>query len=82
MERKHHRRGKKLRQNEQPNGIATAGLVLSIIAVVFSTIAFFTCGLCVLCVAGAASEANNAINEANNALNEANQALNSLNDLL
>ena len=45
--------GKELKSNEQPSGIATAGLVLGIIAVVFTTIAFFTCGICVLC-AGAA----------------------------
>ena len=38
----------------QPSGIGTAGLVLGIIAVVFSGIAFFTCGICTLCVAGAA----------------------------
>ena len=44
--------GKKLRRNEQPTGIATAGLVLGIIAVVFTAIAFFTCGLCVICAAG------------------------------
>ena len=41
--------GKKLRQNGQPAGIATAGLVLGIIAVVFTAIAFFTCGICILC---------------------------------
>lgn len=41
--------GKKLRENNQPTGIATAGLVLGIIAVVFTAIAFFTCGLCVIC---------------------------------
>lgn len=35
-------------------GIATAGLVLGIIAVVFTGIAFFTCGLCVICAAGMA----------------------------
>ena len=47
--------GKKLRQNEQPTGIATAGLVLGIIAVIFTAIAFFTCGLCVICAAGLGS---------------------------
>ena len=35
----------------QPAGIGTAGLVLGIIAVVYTAISFFTCGLCVLCVA-------------------------------
>ena len=35
----------------QPAGIGTAGLVLGIIAVVYTAISFFTCGLCVICVA-------------------------------
>lgn len=35
----------------QPAGIGTAGLVLGIIAVVFSAIFFFTCGICTICVA-------------------------------
>ncbi len=46
--------GKKLKANGQKSGIATAGLVLGIIATVFSGIAFVTCGLCVACVAAAA----------------------------
>lgn len=50
--------GKKLRANNQPAGIATAGLVLGIIAVVFATIAFFTCGLCVICATGTVMSAN------------------------
>lgn len=41
--------GKKLKAAGLPNGIGVAGLVLGIIAVVFATIAFFTCGLCVIC---------------------------------
>ena len=45
--------GKKLRENDQPHGLATAGLVLGIIATVLSAILFFTCGICVLCVADA-----------------------------
>ena len=44
--------GKQLKAAGQPSGIATAGLVVGIIAVVFSGIAFFTCGLCTLCAAG------------------------------
>ena len=44
--------GKALKANNQPSGIATAGLVLGIIATVFAGIAFFTCGLCVICAAG------------------------------
>ncbi|MBQ8658277.1 MAG: hypothetical protein IJ506_04005 [Clostridia bacterium] len=48
--------GKKLKADNQKSGIATAGLVIGIIAVVFSTIFFFTCGICTLCVANAAYE--------------------------
>ncbi len=33
------------------SGISTAGLVIGIIATVFTAITFFTCGICVLCVA-------------------------------
>ena len=43
--------GKKLKANAQPHGIATAGLVLGIIATVLSAIFFFTCGICVLWLA-------------------------------
>lgn len=42
--------GKKLKAAGQPAGIATAGLVLGIIAVVFTGITFFTCGICTLCI--------------------------------
>ena len=48
--------GKKLAASEQPKGIATAGLVIGIIAVVITGITFLTCGLCILCVSGTASE--------------------------
>lgn len=37
------------------DGLGTAALVLTIIATVFTGITFFTCGLCVICAAGAAS---------------------------
>ena len=47
--------GKKLEANGQPKGIATAGLVIGIIATVISGITFFTCGLCILCAGGTAS---------------------------
>ena len=40
-------------QKSNPSGVAVAGLVLSIIAVVIGGIAFFSCTLCKLC-AGAA----------------------------
>lgn len=43
---------KKLMAAEQPKGIATAAMVLGIIAVVFAGIAFFTCGICIICAAG------------------------------
>ena len=35
-----------------PTGLATAGLVLSIIGTVFGAIGFLSCTLCVLCAAG------------------------------
>ncbi len=40
--------GKSLKANNQPAGIATAGLVVGIIAVVLTAIMFVTCGLCAL----------------------------------
>lgn len=48
--------GKGYKAAGEKSGIATAGLVLGIIAVVLSAVAFFTCGICTICVtAGAAS---------------------------
>ena len=52
--------GKKLRANGQPAGMATAGLVLGIIAVVFTAIAFFTCGVCIICAGTTAGAIENA----------------------
>ena len=43
--------GKQLKAAGQPAGVATAGLVLGIIAVVLTAIFFFTCGICTICVA-------------------------------
>ena len=43
--------GKQIKAAGQPAGIATAGLVLGIIAVVLTAIWFFTCGICYLCAA-------------------------------
>lgn len=43
--------GKKLKANNQASGLATAGLVIGIIAVCISAILFFTCGICVLAAA-------------------------------
>ena len=54
--------GKQLKAANQPAGIATAGLVLGIIAVVFSAVSFFTCGLCTICVASSANEIEDAMN--------------------
>ena len=44
--------GKKLKNAGQPHGLATAGLVIGIIAVVLSAILFFTCGICALAIIG------------------------------
>lgn len=49
--------GKKLKAAGQASGVATAGLVLGIIAVVLTAIFFFTCGLCVICATCAAASA-------------------------
>ena len=43
--------GKKLKADNQPSGMATAGLVIGIIATVFTAITFFACGICVLVAA-------------------------------
>lgn len=43
--------GKKLKSENRSSGVGTAGMVIGIIATVFSAILFFTCGLCVICVA-------------------------------
>ena len=58
--------GKKLKSVGAPSGVATAGLVLGIIAVVFSAIFFFTCGICTICVA---AEINKGYGELNDLLN-------------
>lgn len=47
-------KGKKAAQESQsPTGMATAGLVLSIIGLCFAVIGFLSCTLCVLCTANA-----------------------------
>lgn len=63
--------GKEFKAAGQTNGLATAGLVIGIIAVVFSTIFFFTCGLCVLCVADELSEFEKELSDLANALSSA-----------
>ena len=45
--------GKALKAAGQPAGVATAGLVLGIIAVVFTAMSFFSCGLCTICATAA-----------------------------
>lgn len=47
--------GKKLRETGGSTGLATAGLIIGIVAVIMSTILFFSCGICVLCVTAAAA---------------------------
>jgi len=39
-------------RKKQPSGLATAGLVLSIIGTIFSLITFIACALCVGAIAG------------------------------
>lgn len=60
--------GKEYKAAGQNNGLATAGLVIGIVAVVFSAIFFFTCGVCVLCVADELNELENGLNDLANAL--------------
>ena len=60
--------GKKLKAAGQPAGVATAGLVVGIIAVVFSTIFFFTCGICTICVAAELSNAGSDLSDLANQL--------------
>ncbi len=42
--------GKQLKAMGRPAGVATAGLVLSIIGTVFAAIGFVSCTICPLCV--------------------------------
>lgn len=59
---------KKLIASGEPAGIGTAGLVLGIIAVIFASIFFFTCGICTICVADDIDEINNALDQLNDKL--------------
>ena len=63
--------GHKLKAMGQPTGLATAGRVIGIIAVVFSAIMFFTCGLCTICAAARAGAVNSAAKDAADALEDA-----------
>ena len=38
-------------RKKKKSGVATAGMVVGIIAVIFTAISFFTCGICVLLLA-------------------------------
>lgn len=40
-------------RKKQASGLATAGMVIGIVATVFTAITFFACGICVLAAAGA-----------------------------
>ncbi len=44
---------KQLIADQQPTGLGTAAFVLGIIAVVFTAVAFFTCGICIICATAA-----------------------------
>ncbi|MCR5635711.1 MAG: DUF4190 domain-containing protein [Clostridiales bacterium] len=46
-----------------PTGMATAGLVLSIIGAALSLIGFFTCTLCVICATSAVNQYSNELND-------------------
>ena len=65
--------GKALKAAGQTSGIATAGLVIGIIAVVLTAIFFFTCGICTICascaVANAEKELANAYGDLLSGLN-------------
>ena len=63
--------GKEYKAAGETNGLATAGLVIGIIAVAVSAIFFFTCGVCVLCVADELSEIEDGLNDLADALSAA-----------
>ena len=63
--------GKALKAEGQPSGLATAGLVLSIVAVALSSIMFLSCGICTICVQDELNELEDAVNELENALDQA-----------
>lgn len=54
--------GNKLKANGESSGMATAGLTVGIIAVVFTAIFFLTCGLCTICALNSANAAANSLN--------------------
>ena len=56
-------KGKKMaKEAGAPTGLATAGLVLSIIGTVLAGIGFISCGLCVLCAKGVEDAVTDAAN--------------------
>ena len=54
---------RRLASNGMPTGIGTAGMVLGIIATVFTAIAFFTCGICLICASGTIAGIENALGD-------------------
>ena len=60
--------GKKIKAAGESFGLATAGLVIGIIATVFSGITFFTCGVCGLCLACEIAKGGQAANDLINSL--------------
>ena len=54
--------GKKAKAAGASSGVATAGLIVGIIAVVCASICFITCGVCGLCALCAANEIADAAN--------------------
>ena len=74
-------KGKKgLEATGEATSIATAGVALSIVGLVFAAIWFFTCTLCALCVASAVNSALDGsgvdVNDLSSALDELSSALN------
>lgn len=53
--------GKAAKAAGQKSALATAGLVIGIIATVWASICFIMCGLCVLCVEDAVNDAVNSL---------------------
>ena len=60
--------GNALKAAGQPTGMATAGLVIGIIATVFGAITFFTCGICVICFTAAEEATKDALENIGNEL--------------
>ncbi|MBQ6412304.1 MAG: DUF4190 domain-containing protein [Ruminococcus sp.] len=57
----------------QKNGMATAGMILSIVGIVLSVIGLIVCGVCVCVAQQALAESGYTVDDLNNALNELSQ---------